>query len=200
MEYLFTIDYSSDAERKRIDYTVERWSARAEVRKPKGAVLLFKGPESDVDEFIDDLFSRLDIEAGKVGIYRAEPYEPAVEKQKRELAYESSERFEAVQSFLNYLMSKFGASFEYSTENASHYTAYTKKGQASIEIRWLGCSCEKETKGLEFEKKMEGGEEVGGPPSLRPLLRFIIYVEGYGNAVDFITERFDEEMSIFLGR
>lgn len=198
MEYLFTIDYSSDAERKRIDYTIERWSDRAEVRKPKGAVLLFKGSESDVDEFIEDLFSRLDLEAGKVGIYRVEPYESTVEKQKRELAYESSERFEALQSFLNYLMSKFGASFEYSTENTSHYTAYTKKGQASIEICWLGCSCGEEPEGAEFEEEEGlGGESLESPCSL---LRFIIRVEGYGNAVDFIAERLDEEMSIFLGR
>lgn len=178
MEYLFTVDYSSDAERKRIDYTVERWSDRAEIKKPKGAVLLFKGP--DVDEFIEDLFSRLDIEAGKVDIYRVEPYKPAVEKHSRKLVYESSERFEAVQSFLNYLMSKLGASFEYSTDNASHYTVYTKKGQAQLEIRWIGCS--------------GGGEEEGC------LLRFILRVEGYGNVVDFIADRLDEEMSIFLGK
>jgi len=68
--------------------------------------LLFEGP--DVDEFIEDLYSRLDTDAGKVEVYRVEPYEPAVEKQSRKLVYESPERFEAVQSFLNYLMSKLG--------------------------------------------------------------------------------------------
>lgn len=178
MEYLFTIDYGSDAERKRIDYTVERWSDRAKIKKPKGSVLLFEG--SDVDEFIEDLYSRLDTDAGKVEVYTVEPYEPAVEKQNRKLVYESSERFEAVQSFLNYLMSKFGASFEYSTDNASYYTAYTKKGQAQLEIRWIGCTCENE----EEERN----------------LRFVVSVEGYGNVVDFIADRLDEEMSIFLGR
>ncbi|MCQ1534469.1 hypothetical protein FTO70_01895 [Methanosarcina sp. KYL-1] len=177
MEYLFTIDYGSDAERKRIDYTVERWGERAKIKKPKGAVLLFEGP--DVDEFIEDLYSRLDIDAGKVEVYRVEPYEPAVEKQSRKLVYESSERFEALQSFLNYLMSKLGASFEYSTENASHYTVYTKKGQAQLEIRWLGCAC--------------GGEDDGR------VLRFVVSVEGYGNVVDFIADKLDEEMRIFLG-
>lgn len=178
MEYLFIIDYGSDAERKRIDYTIERWSDKAKIKKPKGSVLLFEGP--DVDEFIEDLYSRLDSDAGKVEAYGVEPYEPAVEKQSRKLVYESSEPFEAVQSFLNYLMSKLGASFEYSTENASYYTAYTKKGQAQLEIRWVGCTC--------------GNREV------ERNLRFVISVEGYGNVVDFIADRLDEEMNIFLGR
>ncbi|HII00933.1 TPA: hypothetical protein HA351_04530 [Methanosarcinaceae archaeon] len=179
MEYLFSIDYGSDAERKRIDYTVERWSDRAQVKKPRGAVLLFKGP--DVDEFIEDLYSRLDIDAGKVEIFRIEPYEPSVEKQSRKLVYESPERFEAIQSFLNYLMSKLGASFEYSTESASYYTAYTKKGQAELEIRWIGCAC--------------GEEDEFGEGRV---LRFVISVEGYGNVVDFIADKLDEEMRIFL--
>ena len=75
-------------------------------------------------------------------------------------------------------MSKLGASFEYSTESASYYTAYTKKGQAELEIRWIGCAC--------------GDEE-------KRVLRFVISVEGYGNVVDFIADRLDEEMRIFLG-
>ncbi len=178
MEYLFTIDYGSDAERKRIDYTIERWSDRAKIRKPKGSVLLFEG--SDVNEFIEDLYSRLDSDAWRVKAYRLEPYEPAIEKQKRKLIYESSDHFESIQSFLNYLMSKIGANFECSNENASIYTVCTKKGQSKIEIRWAGCTCDDREK----EKS----------------IRFVISVEGYGNVVDFIASRVDEEMSIFLGR
>jgi len=58
-------------------------------------------------------------------------------------------------------MSKLGASFEYSRENASYYTAYTKKGQAQIEIRWVGCT------------RRDEEEERN--------LRFVVSVEGYGN-------------------
>lgn len=109
-----------------------------------------------------------------------EPYELAVEKQNRKLIYESSERFESVQSFLNYLTSKLGASFEYSTYNASYYTTYTKNGQARIEIRGVGCTCGN----IEEERS----------------LRFVISIKGYGEVVDFVADKVDEEMSILLGR
>lgn len=178
MEYLFIIDYDSDAERKRVDYTIERWSEKAKVKKTKGTVLLFES--SNVDEFIEDLYARLDTDAEKVKVYKIEAYEPDVEKQSRKLVYESLEPLEALQSFLNYLMSKLGASFEYSTENTSHYTAYTKKGQAQLEIFWKDHTSE----GKEGEKT----------------LSFVVNVEGYGNVVDFIADKLDEEIKIFLGK
>jgi hypothetical protein len=178
MQYLFIVDYDSDAERKRIDYTIERWSEKAKLKKPKGTVLLFES--SNVDEFIEDLYARLDTDAEKVKVYRMEAYEPEVEKQSRKLVYESMEPLEALQSFLNYLMSKLGANFEYSTENTSHYTAYTKKGQAQLEIFW--------------KDHISEGKEKGKS------LSFIVLVEGYGNVVDFIADKLDEEIKIFLGK
>jgi len=169
MECLLILNYRSDAERKRIDYAIERWGGKAEIRKPRGAIILFKG--SNIDEFTEDLYSRLDIEEDRVEIYKIERYSPEIEKQVRKLSYESEEDLGVIEKFITYIMNKINASYEYSTDMAKCYTAYTKKGQATIEI---------------LLKRNE-------------LTRAVISVSGYGDAVDFVAGRIDDEMKVFLG-
>ena len=36
MEYLIVVDYHSDAERKRIDATIDRWRSKKDISKEKG--------------------------------------------------------------------------------------------------------------------------------------------------------------------
>ncbi|MEA2014401.1 MAG: hypothetical protein U9N38_03740 [Thermodesulfobacteriota bacterium] len=169
MECLLIVDYRSDAERKRIDYAIERWGDKAEIKKPRGATILFKG--SNIDEFTEDLYSRLDIEEDRVEIYGIERYSPDIEKQVKKLIYESGEESGVIEKFIIYIMNKINASYEYSTDITKCYTAYTKKGQANIEI---------------LLKRNE-------------LTRAVISVSGYGDAVDFVADRIDDEMKVFLG-
>ncbi|RLI82000.1 hypothetical protein DRP04_04930 [Archaeoglobales archaeon] len=177
MEYLLILNYESDAERKRIDYTIERWRNRVSIRKPKGAVVVLKGSESEFSDFIEDLFSRLELEPnespeGKVEVYLLEKYKPVVEKKVRRLSYESTESLEIVRKFLDYLMAKLNASYEYSSGISKVYTAYTKKGQARIDVR------------------IEKGE----------VTKITILIEGYGEVVDFLAGKVDYEIKTFLGR
>ena len=48
--YMLIVRYESDAERKRLDYAIERWENKIKVEKPKGAVILVEGNEEDVKD------------------------------------------------------------------------------------------------------------------------------------------------------
>lgn len=174
MECLLILSYESDAERKRIDYAIERWRDRINIRKPRGAVIILKGSENEFNEFVEDLFSRLEFgdksPESKVEVYLLEKHRPEVEKKVRRLSYESTENSEAIRRFLNYLLAKLNASYEYSSGTSKVYTAYTKKGQARIDVRI---------------------EE-------REVTRIAILIEGYGEAVEFLASKLDYEIKTFL--
>ncbi len=169
MEYLLIVDYGSDAERKRIDYTIERWGDRAEISKPKGTAIVFKG--AGIDEFLEDLYSRLEGDRKKIGVYRMEEYRPEVEEKTRRLRYESKEEIEVLEKFLSYLMSKINAGYHYTSGNMKKYSVTTKKGQASVEIT------------------LKGNETTD----------VLITVLGYGEVVEFLAGKINEEMEVFLG-
>jgi len=176
MGYLLVLSYESDAERKRIDYAIERWRTKLRVNKPKGAVVILDGDEEDLSRFIEDLFSRIELDLNespesKVEVYKIEKFSPEVEKKAKRLYYETDENVETVGRFLDYLMAKINASYEFSSGMAKIYTAYTKKGQARIEIR------------IERREKA----------------RITILIEGYGEVVDFLAGKMNEEIKTFLG-
>jgi len=66
MEYLIVVDYHSDAERKRIDATIDRWRSKKDISKEKGVVIRLEG--EDNDDFLQDLYSRLE-RGGKASGY-----------------------------------------------------------------------------------------------------------------------------------
>ena len=168
MEYLLIVDYGSDAERKRIDYTIERWGGRAEVSKPKGTAIIFEGPM--IDEFLEDLYSRIEGDKEKIAVYRIEDYHPEVEERVRRLRYESNEDLDVIEKFLTYLMSRIGAGYEYTSGGVKYYSISTKKGQAFIEIA------------------LKSGAAT----------MVTITVRGYGEVVDFLANKINEEMGVFL--
>ena len=137
---MLILSYESDAERKRIDYAIERWRTKLRISKPKGTVIILDSNEEEFNKFIEDLFSRIELEPdkkpeSKVEIYRIEKIIPEVEKRKKILCYEADENVETIWKFLNYLMAKINASYEYSIESAKIYTAYTKKDKQELRSR-----------------------------------------------------------------
>jgi len=162
------VDYQSDAERKRIDYAIERWKDRGVLHKPKGTVIYYSGDE--VDEFLDDIYSRLG--AGKEGVhvFAGDPYSPSIAEQTKHLEYSTKMEKEVVGKFLNYIMNKLGASFDGNQGEIKCYTAYTKKGQVGIDI------------------SMDERDSTD----------ILIVIRGYGDVVNFIAERIDKELKVFL--
>ena len=65
---LVEIRYSSDAERKRAEYVLDRYSGRVNIRKARGSVLFVSGEEGSVESMLRELYARLG--PGKVRVYR----------------------------------------------------------------------------------------------------------------------------------
>jgi len=65
---LVEIRYSSDAERKRAEYVLDRYSGRINIRKARGSVLFVSGEEGSVESMLRELYARLGPD--KVRVYR----------------------------------------------------------------------------------------------------------------------------------
>jgi hypothetical protein len=171
MQHLLILDYGTDAERKRIDYTIEKWGAKANVSvtKPKGVVVLFEGAE--LDEFMEDVYSRMESGASPPKIYSLEENSPAIAKKVKRLDFSTARTADTVENFVNYLLAKQSAAFEYADGQRKVYAARTRKGHVQIVVT------------IETHKNV----------------RCLISVEGYGDAVDFVAGRIEEEMNVFLG-
>ena len=170
--FLLTLDYESDAERKRIDYAIERWQNKLKISKPKGTIVVIDGKPDKIDEFIEDLCSRLEKSEKKVKVHKISDYEPEIEKNIKKIEYHTKEQRDFIEKFIDYLMAKISASFEYKSKIGKVYKLYTKKGQAKLEI---------------ILRDGSEGTDI------------TIAIDGYGDVVDFIKNKIDNEMSTFLG-
>ena len=165
------LDYGTDAERKRIDYAIERWQDKLKIKKPKGTILVIDGKQERIDEFVEDISARVENSEEKVKIYKIKSYTPEIEKHIRKISYQTTEQKDFIEKFVNYLMAKLSASYEYGSKIGKVYKVYTKKGQAKLDIA--------------LQSKEEG-------------TNITIAIDGYGDVVDFISDKIDNEMNIFL--
>ena len=193
MDYLILVEYQSDAERKRIDYAVEKWQGKADVSKPRGAVIEFRN--GDIDSFLDNLYSRLPDGKSAVRVFEGKDYSPEISEKTYILKYETDAEPKAAESFLNYLMNRTGASFDGIRSGIKCYTAYTTKGQVMIDIaieKKEKTGNRTETARSENEAFSAGAGTSGTVTSVR------ITVRGYGEVAQFICSRIDKEMTAFL--
>jgi len=170
--FLLILDYETDAERKRIDYAIERWQNKLNISKPKGTIIVIDGKQERIDEFVEDLSSRLEKSEEKVKVSKISTYSPEIEKNVKTVAYQTTEQRDFLEKFIDYLMAKLSASYEYSSKIGKIYKVYTKKGQAKLEI---------------ILQDKDTGTDVN------------IAIDGYGEVVDFISVKIDNEMNTFLG-
>ena len=81
MSSLIVIDYDKDAERKRIDYLIERWSNRGNIEKIRKMAII--ADIEDMDEFVKDIMSRLEGNPEEnVRIYKIEEVKKTVSSKK----------------------------------------------------------------------------------------------------------------------
>ena len=170
MEYILFVDYHSDAERKRIDATIERWKNQKKLRKEKGVVIRIS--DNNIEEFLHDLYARLDQGTESVRMYSAQECVPEVDEISKLLHYETEMENESVRQFLRYVLNKLNASRDGVRDGVESYTAYTRKGQATIGLLW---------------------SDHSGKTKLT------LIVSGFGDVVSFVAGRIDEELGVFLG-
>lgn len=169
--HLFIMEYETDAERKRIDYAIERWKDKIKIIKPRGTIIIVEGDRKKLDNFIEDMHARLEKSEKKLVVYEVKDYQHKVEKNIKKLLYETEEDINFIKKFLDYLMVKLNAGYEYRTKLGKVYRVYTKKGQAKIEVSVQ----DKNDKCI-----------------------ITIRVEGYGAVVDFLSNKIDSEIRVFL--
>ncbi len=170
MRYLVIVRYENDAERKRVDYLLEKWSEKTSIKKPKG--LIFFIDTDRPHEFLEDLFSKLEGEPErKVEVYKVEGTVRGVEKRSVELRYKIPEEKRVVERFIEYILTKFNANVLQKIGGSKVYEVPTRKGRGTVQV----------------ELKENNGTEV------------IITIQGYGDVVDFLSERIKEELTLFAG-
>ncbi len=172
MAHLFVVTYENDAERKRIEYLIDKWSNRAKMSKIRGISFIVEAP--DVSRFVEELLSKLDPPSdGKLMVYEVRPEDigSKVTPKKAEIRKATDEDPKVVSKLLRYILTKFGAYYASSEGALSTYRAYTKKGRLEMAV---------------------SVEEEDGKTTVRVL------IEGYGSAVEDMAKKIERELSLLL--
>ena len=160
-EYLYVVEYEEDAERKRAEYLFNNWES-GEINRPSGLVRIGKGVDND--ELYEQLITK--VPAEQISVYQLDTVDADVEPEKTHIKKEVDASVDAVETFLEYILSKKKAVLQSATRN--EYEVYTKKGRAelSYEIR-------------------EGDDHVV----------VHVRIEGYPPAPSFLADFFETELT-----
>ncbi len=120
--YLIVAKYTDDAERKRIDYAIDRWKAVTPI--------LFKG--ENVEDFVEDLYSRLSREA--VSVYSLNDVSFEIEKEELSIETALEGDLGTIRKFLGFIMAKQKGVLITETEFERTYEVSTRKGKANVAI------------------------------------------------------------------
>lgn len=123
--YLYTVEYENDAERKRVEYLFNNWSDGT-VERPDGLVRVAK--DTPHKELYERLISK--VPADRVSAYQLEPAETDVDPETVRVSQAIAAPTEAVESFVEYMLSKKKAGLQSAKHN--EYEVYTKKGRATV--------------------------------------------------------------------
>ncbi|UUX93739.1 hypothetical protein [Methanoplanus endosymbiosus] len=169
MGYLLIVDYNSDAERKRIDATIDRWKKRKKIHKEKGVIIRLG--DENIEDFLKDLYARMDDGRKNVRIFSAERCNTDIDEISERYQYETNIETEVVRRFIRYILSKFNSGYEGINNGVESFTAYTRKGQAKVDIIYFT-----------------------HPENTKISLS----VSGYGSVVSLVAKRIDEELKSYL--
>jgi hypothetical protein len=158
--YLYVVEYEEDAERKRAEYLFKNWD-EGSIERPEGLVRVAEGVAHD--ELYEQLVAK--VPAEQVTVHELEPIETDVEAETVVVEETVDASVDAVETFLEYILSKRKAVLQSATRN--EYEVYSKKGRAEVSYEVSG----------------------DGPVTVR------IRVSGYPPAPAFIAEFFETELS-----
>ena len=133
------VDHQTDLNRKKIDYLIERWQKdshrKCNIQKLKGTVVHFTDEDdSNVDEFLDDIYSRLG--KNSVLVFSGQDYAPPDMENVEYLSYVSSKSVDyEIEQIPENITMLTGAKYERTRSgHIKCYVVYTKKGKADIEV------------------------------------------------------------------
>jgi len=170
--HLIIAKYTSDAERKRIEYAIDKWREQIRISRPDGITVLADGDDSDITRFLEELYSKA-LPDG-IAHYRVEAGRLDVEPTERQLKLRIFETLAAVEKVLRFIMTRLRATLR----------------EESREPRWLL---------YELQTK-KGKVEVSA--TLREdgiVVNVDLRISGYGQGVDLVRDRLREELKYLKG-
>ncbi|ALM75530.1 hypothetical protein [Thermococcus barophilus] len=135
MKYLFIVNYEDDAERKRIDYLLEKWQERARISKPRGLTFIIETDE--ISKFAEELFSKLNPSSSKKVesfVLHEKDLSSQIRSATTVLEYQSNDPPEIVKKLLGYVFSKNNVRYYSSDLKSTKYFVLTRKGRVDIEV------------------------------------------------------------------
>ena len=127
--YLIVASYENDAERKRIEYIMEKWRGRIGISKPDGIITFVD--TGDIGELVEELYSRVSAREN-IKLYNIEEIEPDINELEKEITRQIAEKQETVEKLLDFIMARQKAVLKISDPIEKVYEIYTKKGKAEI--------------------------------------------------------------------
>ncbi|MEM0315796.1 MAG: hypothetical protein QW763_01225 [Archaeoglobaceae archaeon] len=128
--HLVCVDYKDEAERKRIEYTIEKWKESSGIEKLKGIAFFV---ERNLYGLLNELMSKMNPESiEKLRVYSLiEEKTPEVEIKTVSFEIRSMESPEITKKLLEIVMAKNNARILPGTDR---YFSLTRKGRVEIEI------------------------------------------------------------------
>lgn len=128
--HLVCVDYEDEAERKRIEYTLEKWKESTGIEKIRGIAFFV---ERNLAEFLDELTSKMNPKSiEKLRIYTLiEEKTPEVEMKTVSFEVRSLEKPEIAKKLLELAMARNNARI---LPGTNKYFSLTRKGRVEIEI------------------------------------------------------------------
>jgi len=168
---LIIAKYSSDPERKRIEYVFDKWREKLRIAKPEGIIAVVGSEE--IEELVEELYSKTS--RINISLYRVEEQALDIAKGESDISLHLNEKKEAVDKIVGFVMAKQKAVLKRETKDPfmeKVYDVITKKGKAEVSV-----SLRSEGQGA----------------SLR------IKITGYGDVVEFLRGRLGEELRYLEG-
>lgn len=166
--YYVSARYDSEAERKRIEYLMDRLREKYKLRRPLGITEIVES--GDISGFLEELFTRVPRE--NVEYYELKEFKPRVSKEVEELEYTIGEPVDSVAKFIGYLMARFKGALEKDNREPFErvYKLYSKKGRATARV-----------------KLKETGEGT----------KLYLGIEGFGDIPGFLVGKFRKELDFY---
>ena len=124
--YLVVVEISSDADRKRLDYIVGKWSGRLSIEKLCQGVLLVDGDSGGVAEFAREVYSRFP--ESSVKVYKLGEPDFKLEPESRECVLRVSLSDSEVWGAIDLLMARMRGLLSYKLGSTREYVVRSRYG------------------------------------------------------------------------
>ncbi len=130
MVYLLLVRYRSEAERKRLEYLIEKWESNVRIERPGGAILIIDDGIDNVLKFLEELYSK--IPRDEVSIYKLSEPDLHISPLTLEADVRTAMDANEVWGAIGLITAKLRAVLISETSNSRVYQVSTKGGSCRV--------------------------------------------------------------------